>query len=151
MYSLLGNKRNLTNYRHNDRPPSSFFSVFLPTLSWRPLQRTNVKTGWRVTQGGQCEYIITAWEHLPFANCMKCIVANWAHYGICGVHWVIFYVTAIITKVIRVIGPLSSLWFLCCIHRNNWDWVKLRKTWNSLLYRSQNKAFYVQKYLFWLR
>ncbi|CAG03329.1 unnamed protein product [Tetraodon nigroviridis] len=50
----------------------------LQTLSWRPLQRTNVKTGWQVTRGGQCEYIITAWEHLPFAICMKCIVANWA-------------------------------------------------------------------------
>ena len=78
MYSLLGNKCNLTNYRHNDRPCSSFFSVFLPALSWRPLQRMDVKTGWQVTQGGQCEYIITAWEHLPFVNCMKCIVANWA-------------------------------------------------------------------------
>lgn len=78
MYSLLGNKLNLTNYTHNGRPCGSFFFVFLPALSWRPLQRTNVKTGWQVTWGGQCEYIITAREHLPFANCMKCIMANWA-------------------------------------------------------------------------
>lgn len=49
MYSLLGNKDNLTNYSHNDRPCSSFFSVFLPVLSWRPLQWTDVKTGWQVT------------------------------------------------------------------------------------------------------
>lgn len=78
MYLLLGNKFNLTNYTHIGRPQGSFFFVFLPTLSWRPLPRTNVKTGWQVTRGGQCEYIITAWEHLPFAICMKCIVANWA-------------------------------------------------------------------------
>lgn len=59
-------------------PQAHFFFVFLPAMSWRPLQWMDVKTGWQVTQGGQCEYIITAWEHLPFANCMKCIVANWA-------------------------------------------------------------------------
>lgn len=78
IYLLPGNKHNLTNYRHNGRACGSFFSVFLPALSWRPPQRMGIKTGWQVNQAGQCEYIITAWDHLPFANCMKCIVANWA-------------------------------------------------------------------------
>lgn len=55
---------------------------------------------------------------MPFANCMKCIVANWATLTFCGVHRVIFYVAVIIAKVIRVIGPLGS----------HWDRVKLRKT-----------------------
>lgn len=140
MYSLLGNKRNLTNYRHNDRTCSSFFSVFLPVLSWRPLQWTDVKTGWQVTQGGQCEYIITAWEHLPFANCMKCIVANWA-----TVAFVEFTGSSFMWWPLSlkwwVIGLLSSICFLYCIHRNYWEWVKLRKALQSGSYGSLNKAF----------
>ena len=127
-------------------PAARFFFVFFRAMSWRPLQRTDVKSGWRVTQGGQCEYIITAWEHLPFANCMKCIVANWATLAFVEFTRSSFYVTAIITKVIRVIGPLSCLWFPRCIH---WDWVKLRKTLHSQWYRSWNEAFYLQKWLFW--